>query len=103
MKYKDVVEAKELLGLPERASMDEIKSNYRKLISQWHPDKCSENKDKCHEVTKKIIAAYKIIIAYCEQYRYSFTKEEVKNYLSPEEWWFEKFGNDPMWGNKNKP
>lgn len=99
----DVMKAKELLGLPERASMNEIKSNYRRLVSRWHPDKCVENDNECYEMTRKIIAAYKIILAYCEQYKYSFTEEEVKKHRSPEQWWFEKFGNDPMWGNRHKP
>ena len=98
MKYKDILEAKELLGLPERASMDEIKSSYRRLISLWHPDRCREDKDKCEEMTRKIITAYGIIVSYCEAYQYSFTEEEVKRYLSAEEWWFERFGNDPLWG-----
>jgi DnaJ-class molecular chaperone len=65
IKYQDIIEAKELLNLPERASMKEIKSSYRRLINQWHPDKCTENKDKCAEMTRKIIAAYKIITTYC--------------------------------------
>ncbi len=98
MKYKDILEARELLGLPERASMDEIKSSYRRLVSLWHPDRCREDKERCDEMTRKIIAAYEIIAAYCENYRYSFTEEEVRRYLSAEEWWFEKFGNDPLWG-----
>ena len=33
--------------------MEEIKSNYRKLIMQWHPDKCRSNNEKCNEMTKK--------------------------------------------------
>ena len=103
IKYKDIIEAKELLNLPERASMKEIKSNYRELINQWHPDKCKENDEKCNEMTRKIISAYKIIITYCNQYKYSFTKEEVKKYLSDEDLWFERFGNDPLWGNIKKP
>lgn len=103
IKYQDIIEAKELLNLPERASMKEIKSTYRKLISQWHPDKCNEDKDECNEMTRKILAAYKIIIAYCSQYKYSFAEKEIKKYLSVEDWWFEKFGNDPIWGNINKP
>jgi DnaJ-class molecular chaperone len=98
MKYRDILEAKELLGLPERASMDEIKSSYRRLISNWHPDRCREDKKKCEEMTRKIITAYGIIVSYCEEYKYSFAEEEVKRYLSAEEWWFEKFGNDPLWG-----
>jgi DnaJ-class molecular chaperone len=98
MKYKDILEARELLELPERASMDEIKSNYRRLVSLWHPDRYRENKEKSEEMTRKIIAAYEIITAYCENYKYSFAQEEVKRYLSVEEWWFDKFGNDPLWG-----
>ena len=73
IKYQDIIEAKELLNLPERVSMEEIKSNYRKLISRWHPDKCKENNEKCNEMTQKIVAAYNIIIRYCNQY--SFEKE----------------------------
>ena len=101
-KYDDITEARELLCLPERASMEEIKSNYRKLIMQWHPDKCIGNNEKCNEMTKKLTAAYKTIICYCNQYKYSFAKEEVEQYLSAEDWWFKRFGNDPLWGNINK-
>ena len=46
LKYLDVLRAKELLNLPERASMKEIKANYRKLLMHWHPDKCKENIEK---------------------------------------------------------
>jgi preprotein translocase subunit Sec63 len=99
-KYREIIEAKNLLNLPERASMKEIKSNYRELIGQWHPDKCNESDEKCNEMTRKIIAAYDIIVGYCNQYQYSFSKEEIKIYLSDEEWWFERFGNDPIWGNR---
>jgi DnaJ-class molecular chaperone len=101
-KYHQITEARKLLELPERASMKEIKSNYRKLIRKWHPDKCSENSEQCNEMTKKLNAAYNIIITYCNQYKFPFTKEEVKNYSSVEEWWFDRFGNDPIWGNDKK-
>jgi len=101
-KYQDITEARKLLELPQRATMKEIKSNYRMLLAKWHPDRCSENKEQCNEMTKKIIAAYKTILAYCNQYKYSFSKDEVKNNLPPEEWWFERFGNDPLWGRNSK-
>jgi DnaJ-class molecular chaperone len=103
IKYQDIIEAKEVLNLPERASMKEIKTNYRRLLRQWHPDKCKEDIEKCKEMTKKIIAAHKIILLYCDQYKYSFAKEEDDKYLSGEEWWFDRFGNDPLWGNKYNP
>lgn len=100
--YQKIIEAKKLLNLPERASMNEIKSNYRRLITRWHPDKGNDDIEKCHEMTKKLTAAYKTIMQYCDQYKYSFTEEEVKKYLSDEEWWFERFGTDPLWGKGNK-
>ena len=102
-KYQKITEARKVLELAERATMKEIKSHYRALLAQWHPDRCSKNKELCNEMTRKIIAAYKTIIAYCDQYNYSFSKEEIRNYLPEEEWWFERFGDDPVWGNNRKP
>lgn len=102
IKYNDIIKSKVLLNLPERASMEEIKSNYRKLMMQWHPDKCLDNIEKCNEMTKKLTTAYEIIRLYCSQYKYSFTKEELKQYLSAEEWWIERFGQDPLWGRTKK-
>ena len=101
-KYQDIIEAKELLELPDRASMEEIKSKYRELIGQWHPDKCRKTEEECSEMARKIIAAYKTITIYCNQYKYSFTTDEIKKYLSGEDWWFERFGNDPLWGKNVK-
>ena len=100
--YQKITEARTILELSERASMEEIKTNYRRLINEWHPDKCRKNPEQCSEMTKKIISAYRIIIAYCDQYKFSFAKEEIKNYLSEEEWWFERFGDDPLWGKNTK-
>jgi preprotein translocase subunit Sec63 len=97
-RFKEINEARKLLELDERATMDEIKSNYRRLLRRWHPDKCDGDVVQCKEMTKKIVDAYRIILAYCSQYRFSFAKEEVNNYLSGEEWWFERFGADPLWG-----
>jgi DnaJ-class molecular chaperone len=102
-KFQKITEARKLLELPERATMKEIKFNYRSLLAQWHPDRCRENKERCNEMTRKIIAAYKTIITYCDQYKYSFSKEEIRNYLPADEWWFEHFGDDPLWGNKRRP
>jgi DnaJ-class molecular chaperone len=103
IKYNDLIEARELLDLPERATMEEIKSRYKKLITQWHPDKCKESEENCNEMSRKIIAAYKIIIAYCDQYRYSFSDDEIMRYLKGDEWWNERFGHDPLWGSGEKP
>ena len=97
--YQEINKARNLLELPQQATLKEIKSNYKSLLYKWHPDKCNEKKEKCHEMTKKIIAAYKTIMNYCNQYKYSFSKEEIKNYLSESEWWLERFGGDSVWGD----
>lgn len=90
------------MGLSERASLEEIKTNYRALILKWHPDRCHADREKCKAMTTKIIAAYKIINDYCKNYKFSFSKEEVSNYLSAEEWWFERFGNNPLWNDEQE-
>ncbi len=92
-------EARQLLELPERATMKEIKSSYRSLLAEWHPDRCREDEERCNEMTIRIIAAYRTIIRYCNQYQYSFSQEEIRNYLPEEEWWLERFGNGSVWSN----
>lgn len=95
---RDILAAKRTLGLPDHASMEEIKAQFRALISRWHPDTCRGDSRQCEEKTKNILAAYKVIMAYCANYRYAFTEEEIKKYLSDEQWWQVRFGNDPVWG-----
>jgi len=92
--YEKIENARNLLELPERATMEQIKINFRKLVHKWHPDKCTEDQHICTEKTRMITNAYKTIITYCSQYRYSFTKKEIHNYLSEEEWWIEQFGEN---------
>ena len=75
--YEKITAARKLLDLPEKATMEEIKSNYRDLIRKWHPDRCNESSEKCTEMTTRIIAAYKVIRDYCRHYKFSFSKNEV--------------------------
>ncbi|MBN1832310.1 MAG: J domain-containing protein [Deltaproteobacteria bacterium] len=101
-KYQEITRARRLLELSETASIAEIKANYRRLLAKWHPDKCIDKKGKCTKKTREIIAAYKKILDYCNCYQYSFSEETVKRHLSPEQWWSERFGDDPLWGKGNK-
>lgn len=90
--FDKINEARLLLELPERASMNQIKANFRRLMLKWHPDKNDENYQKNTEMTRRIVDAYKTILAYCSQYNYSFSRDEVNNYLTELEWWHERFG-----------
>ena len=43
--YRALDKARRVLGLPEIATSEQVKSAYRKLVIQYHPDKC-DDKDK---------------------------------------------------------
>ncbi len=96
-KYQEITEARKTLELPEKATLETIKINYRRLLSKWHPDKCLENPELCKEMTHKIISAYETLMDYCSHYQYSFSEETVKRHRSPGQWWLDTFGSDPLW------
>ena len=101
-RYQEISAAREILELPEIATMAEIKKSYRSLLAKWHPDTSSEEREVCNEMTRKIVSAYQVITDYCRQYQYSFSEDAVRRHLSPEDWWFDRFGNDPLWGNNKE-
>jgi len=97
--YDEIRAAREVLGLPETATMETIKRSYRVLMMKWHPDRCGEDRQKCKERAQKIIKAYQVIPDYCNDYEYSFRTEDVERTLSPDERLFAQFGDDPLWGS----
>ena len=96
--YDEINAARLLLELPERASMNEIRSNYKRLMRKWHPDGCDEDPQTCEEMSRKIIAAYELVASYCNAYRFSFSREEILEHASEEDFWLERFGKDSSWG-----
>ncbi len=55
-----------LLGVDEKATLNELKSVYRSLIKEWHPDKfqdLEEDKLAAEEKSKHIIAAYHFLVS----------------------------------------
>ena len=94
MKYEELRESVEILGLGDCATLDEIKSAYRRLIKKFHPDKTSNSES--YKLCIKLNKAYRTILSYCKHYKFSFTKEEFyKQY--PEERLKEQFFKDPLW------
>lgn len=96
--FAELTAAREVLELPERASLALIKANYRALLRRYHPDTCSGEPELCLTMTRKITDAYKIVLSYCDRYEFSFTEEEIQKNCSAEEWWLKRFGNTPWWG-----
>lgn len=96
--FNRITEAREILGIGENATMEEIKNSFHKKILSWHPDKCHLPPDECREKSSSIIDAYKTIMDYCSHYRFSFKRDEVEAHAPYEELWFKLYGHDPMWG-----
>ena len=99
--FKQIDEARKLLGLDEETTLEEIKKAYKKLAFKYHPDKCKEEKKKeCEEAFKKINNANEILMAYCAGYRYSFKEKDVKkNTMDKEFYKHLKRFYDGWWGN----
>ena len=99
--FKQINEARKLLGLGEKATLEEIKAAYRKLAFKYHPDKCKKkDKKECEEMFKKINNANKMLMAYCAAYRYSFKKKEVgQNAMGKEFYEHLKQFYDGWWGD----
>lgn len=84
--FKQIEDARKLLGLDEEATMEEIKDAYRNLSLKYHPDRCKEpDKKHCEEMMKKINHAMDVIATYCAGYRFSFKEKEVKKNVMDKE------------------
>jgi len=98
MKTEKLLEALKILELEAPASYIEIKKQYKKLLKKWHPDKCKKNQELCKQKTIEIIEASNLLIDYIENYKFSFDCKNDINNNSLEDWWFNKFGDDTLWG-----
>ena len=88
----EIDQARRLLGLGELASIAEIKTAYRQMCKKWHPD-VLQGKATAKLKMNDINAAYKLLLSYCETYRFSFSPEEVESF-DPDRWWYQRFGDD---------
>ncbi len=76
--FKEIDHARRLLGLSERATLDEIKQAFHRLAKKHHPDGCEDSQKKdCEEKYKEISQAYNLLMFYCRNYRYCFDEQEV--------------------------
>ena len=92
--HEKIIWAKNILGLEDAATMEEIRSAYRNLTLQYHPDRCEDEfKVKCKEKFQQINNAYEIVTAYCANYRYSFKEKDVTA-SSPDSGYYERFYDD---------
>jgi len=64
------------LELPPFVTKDEIKIKYKELAKKYHPDKIKDNK-KMQEIN----SAYKLLMDYIENFRYSFDENEISKQI----------------------
>ena len=95
--YKNIQDALEIMQLHDRITFSQIKEKYKELMKKYHPDHCRDTPTLCEEKSKNIINAYKVLQKYCQDFRFSFSEEEVKS-QPHHNWWAYRFGGDKTWG-----
>ena len=96
MTYDDLQEALRILGLGERTTLRDIKSRHRELVKRHHPDAGNMSEP---DAIRKINAAYRIVMDYVSEYRFSFAESEFYE-QNPEARLWQQFADDQLWGRK---
>jgi DnaJ-class molecular chaperone len=84
--FNEIEEARKMLGLGEAVTLKEIKRAYRTLAHRHHPDKLGGDGGTESETMKKLNWAYKLIMDYCDNYKYSFREEDIARTYPDEEY-----------------
>ncbi len=72
----NIARALEILELPRFITKDEIKKRYKELVKKHHPD-ISKDSQKINQ----IIVAYKVLMEYIDNFRYSFDEDEISKQM----------------------
>ena len=96
--WADIQAAADLLGLGKKASLAEIRRAYRRLSRKYHPDMQKEPGSDAEQVAMHDLnGAYRTLIRYCDTFRLPLVPGDDEP-LEAEDWWFERFGGDHLWG-----
>ncbi|MEA2112230.1 MAG: J domain-containing protein [Campylobacterota bacterium] len=91
--FTKLIKAKTLLGLNEKATLQEIKLKYKNLMRQWHPDKHQDDIKSATQMSASINEAYETVLKYTQEYEFPFDEENLqKKTFTAQEWWEQKFG-----------
>ena len=62
---KKIIESRKLLGVEKDVQLSELKSIYRGLMKDWHPDKFQDGTEKvtAEEKSKAVIEAYHLLVS----------------------------------------
>ncbi|MGV1100162.1 J domain-containing protein [Thiovibrio sp. JS02] len=103
--WKKIVAAKNLLGLADTATLSEIKAAYRRSAKKHHPDLAGRGASAAGAAPElemhRLSEAYQMLMAYCARYKIPLVPGEDQP-LEGEDWWMERFGDDPLWSPGRK-
>ena len=69
---KKIIGFRKLLGVTEHADLQELKTVYRNLMKEWHPDKYNETtgeKENAEAKSRHIIEAYHFLVSIAPETR----------------------------------
>jgi hypothetical protein len=96
--WEQITNAAQLLGLEEQATLHDIKKAFRRLSKKHHPDLKKASKKSAEKIEMhKLTEAYHLLLKYCANYAFPLVPGEDEP-LEGEDWWFERFGQDHLWG-----
>ena len=98
--WKSIARARKLLQLGDKATKGEIKRSYRRMCKKYHPDNAG-NSSETSEIMYAITGAYELLMRYIEEYRFPLKPSEHDVY-DAEDWWLDRFGQDPLWGKSKR-
>ena len=96
MTYAELQAALAEFDLSEQATLQEIRLRHRELVMRYHPDRGAGADE---EKIRRINAAYKVIMAYIQRYKFDFSKERFWEQY-PEERLREQFYDADLWLGK---
>jgi preprotein translocase subunit Sec63 len=100
--WQAIDQARTLLNLGEQATADEMKQAYRRMCKKYHPDRAPEkDKKKYADIMCRLTESYELLMRYIKIYRFPLTPDKDTIY-DPEDWWMNRFGDDPLWGRKKQ-
>ena len=69
---EEIEKALDILGLPKLINKEDIRTQYHFLAKKNHPDLGGDIKEM-----EQINAAYRFLMKYIEEFRYTFDEEEI--------------------------
>ncbi|MCI5148292.1 MAG: J domain-containing protein [Candidatus Electrothrix sp. MAN1_4] len=101
--WQAIEQARTLFQLGEQATVEEMKLAYRRMCKKYHPDRAAKKDQKKYaEIMCQLTESYELLMRYVKSHRFPLipSKSDPGSLYDPEDWWMNRFGDDPFWGRK---